>query len=229
MNLAGKRVLVVGLAQTGIAVARFCAGRGARVTVTDKSPAEKLAERVAQLGGVAELELGGHSTESFTGADLVVMSPGVPEMPEMGAARAAGVEVIAEIELAYRFLHPGARLLAITGTNGKSTTTALTGALCAASGRPTFCGGRKSAGRSAGSCGSAASTTPCSRVASTDSGRCGPCCSTAATGSTATTLSAWPLACSAAKSRVDSSAQKREGNVGAAADGGAAESVMVRC
>jgi len=59
----------------------------------------------------------------------------------MGAARATGVEVIAEIELAYRFLHPDALLVAITGTNGKSTTTALTGALCEASGRPTFCGG----------------------------------------------------------------------------------------
>ncbi len=140
MNLAGKRVLVVGLAQTGIAVARFCASRGAKVTVTDKSPAEKLADRVAQLGGVAELELGGHATESFTGSDLVVMSPGVPEMPEMGAARAAGVEVIAEIELAWRFFHPESHLVAITGTNGKSTTTALTGTLCAAGGT-TFCGG----------------------------------------------------------------------------------------
>ena len=69
------------------------------------------------------------------------MSPGVPTLPEMTAARAAGVEVIAEIELAYRFLDPGATLIAITGTNGKSTTTALTGKLCEASGRPTFCGG----------------------------------------------------------------------------------------
>src|SRR6185436_6077363 len=73
--------------------------------------------------------------------DLVVMSPGVPTLPEMTAARAAGVEVIAEIELAYRFLDPAATLIAITGTNGKSTTTALSGALCAASGRPSFCGG----------------------------------------------------------------------------------------
>jgi UDP-N-acetylmuramoylalanine--D-glutamate ligase len=69
------------------------------------------------------------------------MSPGVPTLPEMIAARAAGVEVIAEIELAYRFFDPGATMIAITGTNGKSTTTALTGALCAASGRPTFVGG----------------------------------------------------------------------------------------
>jgi UDP-N-acetylmuramoylalanine--D-glutamate ligase len=140
MKLAGKRVIVVGLAQTGVAVAKFCARRGARVIVTDGKPADKLP--VEQLKGVAvELQLGGHDEASFTSADLVVMSPGVPTLPEMTAARKAGVEVIAEIELAYRFLDPRATLLAITGTNGKSTTTALTGALCAATGQPTFCGG----------------------------------------------------------------------------------------
>jgi UDP-N-acetylmuramoylalanine--D-glutamate ligase len=142
IELAGKRVLVVGLAQTGIAVAKFCARHGARVTVTDGKPVDKLAAQLAQLAGVqVDLELGGHREATFTSADLVVMSPGVPTLPEMQAARAAGVEVIAEIELAYRLLHPEATLVAITGTNGKSTTTALTGALCAASGRPTFCGG----------------------------------------------------------------------------------------
>jgi UDP-N-acetylmuramoylalanine--D-glutamate ligase len=141
-DLSGKTVVVVGLAQTGIAVARFCARRGARVVVTDGKPASQLAAQIAQLDGVAvRWELGGHDATTFTTADLVVMSPGVPTLPEMVAARGAGVEVIAEIELAYRFLDPGATLVAITGTNGKSTTTALTGALCEASGRPTFCGG----------------------------------------------------------------------------------------
>jgi UDP-N-acetylmuramoylalanine--D-glutamate ligase len=143
--LRDKRVLVVGLAQTGVSVARFCASRGAHVTVTDAKPAEALAARVEALDGCAEFELGGHRPESFVGADLVVMSPGVPELPEMRAARAAGVEVIAEIELAYRLFHPEAKLVAITGTNGKSTTTALTGALCQAASDagapPTFCGG----------------------------------------------------------------------------------------
>jgi UDP-N-acetylmuramoylalanine--D-glutamate ligase len=143
MDLRGKRVVVVGLAQTGISVARFCVRRGAaEVVVTDGKPADKLEAARAGLHGVpVRWEVGGHVTETFTRADLVVMSPGVPTLPEMTAARAAGVEVIAEIELAYRCLHPDAILLAITGTNGKSTTTALTGALCAASGRPTFCGG----------------------------------------------------------------------------------------
>lgn len=142
MDLQGKKVVVVGLALTGVAVAKFCARRGARVFVTDGKPADKLAEQMKMLDGVpVTWQLGGHDLATFTSADLVVMSPGVPTLPEMTAARAAGVEVIAEIELAYRFLDPGATLIAITGTNGKSTTTALTGKLCEQSGRPTFCGG----------------------------------------------------------------------------------------
>ncbi len=142
IDLYGKKIVVVGLAQTGIAVARFAARRGARVIVTDGGSAEKLAPKMAQLEAFPiTWELGGHDTNSFTSADLVVMSPGVPTLPEMTAARAAGVEVIAEIELAYRFFHPEAKLVAITGTNGKSTTTALTGALCEYADAPTFCGG----------------------------------------------------------------------------------------
>ena len=142
MNLEGKQVVVVGLALTGVAVAKFCHRRGARVIVTDGKPADKLADQMKLLDGVpVTWQLGGHDLASFTSADLVVMSPGVPTLPEMTAARNAGVEVIAEIELAYRFLDPGATLIAITGTNGKSTTTALTGKLCEHSGRPTFCGG----------------------------------------------------------------------------------------
>ncbi len=142
MDLHGKKVVVVGLALTGVAVAKFCARRGARVVVTDGKPADKLADKMRLLDGVpVTWQLGGHDLATFTSADLVVMSPGVPTLPEMTAAREAGVEVIAEIELAYRFLDPGATLIAITGTNGKSTTTALTGTLCEQSGRPTFCGG----------------------------------------------------------------------------------------
>lgn len=142
MNLEGKQVVVVGLALTGVAVAKFCARRGARVIVTDGAPAAKLADRMRLLDGVpVTWQLGGHDEATFTSSDLVVVSPGVPTLPAMTAARKAGVEVIAEIELAYRFLDPGATLIAITGTNGKSTTTALTGKLCEQSGRPTFCGG----------------------------------------------------------------------------------------
>jgi UDP-N-acetylmuramoylalanine--D-glutamate ligase len=143
MDLDGKTVVVVGLAQTGVAVAKFCARRGARVIVTDGKSAADLADRVKQLEGVpgVRLELGGHNLTTYLAAELVVMSPGVPSLPETRAAASHGIPVIAEIELAYRFIHPGAKIVAITGTNGKSTTTALAGKLCEASGRPTFCGG----------------------------------------------------------------------------------------
>ena len=142
MDLDGKTVVVVGLAQTGVAVAKFCAKRGARVIVADAKPADQLAEPLQQLAGVpVRYALGGMDLTTFLAAELIVMSPGVPSLRETRAAAAHGIPVVAEIELAYRFLHPAATLIAITGTNGKSTTTALTGKLCEASGRPTFCGG----------------------------------------------------------------------------------------
>jgi UDP-N-acetylmuramoylalanine--D-glutamate ligase len=146
IDLDGKTVVVVGLGLTGIAVAKFCAKRGARVVITDGKPADKLTDAIKQLDGAeykdrVRFELGGHDLSTYLAAELIVMSPGVPSLPETRAAAAQGIPVMAEIELAYRFLDPGAALLAITGTNGKSTTTALTGTLCEASGRPTFCGG----------------------------------------------------------------------------------------
>src|SRR5258708_2892640 len=92
------RVLVVGAARTGIAVARFCAARGDLVTLTDKT----LAIRAAMLPPGVRLELGGHKAESFREADLIVVSPGVPNIPELDDARGAGTPVIGEIELAAR-------------------------------------------------------------------------------------------------------------------------------
>lgn len=139
--LEGKKVTVVGLARSGVAAARLCLREGARVTVTDARPAEALEAALAGLpeAGVRRA-LGGHDERDFTGADLVVVSPGVPlAIAPIRAARRAGVPVWGEVELAWRFLG-GAPLVAITGTNGKSTTTALTGALFAAD-RPTFTGG----------------------------------------------------------------------------------------
>ena len=138
-ELTGRRVLVVGLARTGVAVAAFCAGRRALVTVTDRKPAGVLAAEVAELHGRARLELGGHTAATFLRQDLIVLSPGVPEIPEIQAARAAGVAVTGEIELAARFVR--APIVGITGTNGKSTVTSLVGAILAATGRPTFAGG----------------------------------------------------------------------------------------
>jgi UDP-N-acetylmuramoylalanine--D-glutamate ligase len=127
IELAGKQVLVVGLARTGIATALFCAERGARVTATEARPEQEIAETAAKLraAGVT-LELGGHRAETFVRQDLIVPSPGVPPMtPALAAARAIGVPVWSEIELAWRFLR--GRLICITGSNGKTTTTSLIG------------------------------------------------------------------------------------------------------
>jgi UDP-N-acetylmuramoylalanine--D-glutamate ligase len=129
IELAGKKVLVVGLARTGIATALFCAERGARVTATETRPESEIAEAAAKLraAGVT-LELGGHRAETFAEQDLIVPSPGVPPMmAALAAARAIGVPVWSEIELAWRFLR--GRLICITGSNGKTTTTSLVGHL----------------------------------------------------------------------------------------------------
>jgi UDP-N-acetylmuramoylalanine--D-glutamate ligase len=130
MALTGRKVLVVGLARSGVAAARLAAREGARVTVTDRRTATELGTAVRDLHDAkVALALGGHDARDFLGADLVVVSPGVPlAIPEIAAARRAGVPVLGEVELAWRFLE-GLPFVAITGTNGKSTTTALTGAL----------------------------------------------------------------------------------------------------
>ena len=125
IELRNKRVLVVGLARTGIATALFCAARGARVTATDTRTEKELGDTVAALrkAGVA-LELGGHRQELILDADLIIPSPGVPaDAPLLQFARAKGVTIWSEIELASRFLK--GRLVGITGSNGKTTTTSL--------------------------------------------------------------------------------------------------------
>jgi len=121
--------VVIGLARSGIAAAEFLARRGASVVATDtKSEGDLPGEALALRERGVRLELGGHRRETFTGATMVVVSPGVPwELPELEAARAAGVPVIAEIELAFR--HLAGRVAAITGTKGKTTTTAALGAM----------------------------------------------------------------------------------------------------
>src|SRR6266478_3506440 len=124
-ELRGKRVLVVGLARTGVATALFCAARGANVTATDARPENEIGEAIASLrtAGV-KLELGGHRENTFLEQDLIVPSPGVPaDAPLLQAARANGVTIWSEVELANRFLH--GRLIGITGSNGKTTTTSL--------------------------------------------------------------------------------------------------------
>jgi len=141
LRLAGRKVVVVGLARSGAAAARLCAREGARVTVTDRrAPTELAADVRALEGSGVSFALGAHDERDFTSADLVVVSPGVPlSIPELRAARRAGVPVMGEVELASRFLGE-IPVVGITGTNGKSTTTALAGALFAGD-RPTFVGG----------------------------------------------------------------------------------------
>jgi UDP-N-acetylmuramoylalanine--D-glutamate ligase len=138
-RLAGQRVLVVGLGRSGLAAARLCAEQGARVTVNDHRTAEALGAALAGLPPGIERVLGAHPTEAFLAADLIVVSPGVPALPALAAARAAGRPVTGELELASRFV--AAPIAAVTGTNGKSTTTTLLGALLEATGRPVFAGG----------------------------------------------------------------------------------------
>src|SRR5258708_1924259 len=125
IELTGKRVLVVGLARTGIATALFCAQRGARVIATEAHAESQLTDAVAKLraAGVA-LEFGGHNPETFLDQDLIVPSPGVPaNMTQLVSAREKGITIWSEVELASRFL--SGRLVGITGSNGKTTTTSL--------------------------------------------------------------------------------------------------------
>jgi UDP-N-acetylmuramoylalanine--D-glutamate ligase len=141
MELAGKPVVVVGLARSGIAAARFLARRGNAVVATDRKPQAELPEEALKLADLGvRLELGGHRAETFTRAGLVVVSPGVPwQAPELATARAAGVPVIGELELGIR--HITGPVAAVTGTKGKSTTTAALGAMLREAGRDVRVGG----------------------------------------------------------------------------------------
>jgi UDP-N-acetylmuramoylalanine--D-glutamate ligase len=141
MELRNKKILVVGLARTGASVARFLAERGAAVTVTDMKDEVSLApwlERLAELK--IRYELGGHSDGTFLSADMIVVSPGVPmDIPPLALARSRGRLIISEIELASSFID--APLVAITGTNGKTTTTTLVGEILKECGFKAFVGG----------------------------------------------------------------------------------------
>src|SRR2546423_3181149 len=141
MELNNKRVLVVGLGKSGVASALFLKRHGARVTVSDtKSGAELRNEIPVLLDHGITVETGGHGDRTFRGQDLIVVSPGVPvDAAQLVQAWALGESVIGEIELAAQFL-PGP-IVAITGSNGKTTTTTLTGEILSAGGLPTLVGG----------------------------------------------------------------------------------------
>jgi UDP-N-acetylmuramoylalanine--D-glutamate ligase len=146
MELSGKRVLVVGLGKSGVASALFLKSRGARVTVSDSKPEAELRNEILLLleHGIT-VETGGHGERTFRGQDLIVVSPGVPvDAPLLVQARSMGESsvtgtIIGEIELAARFL-PG-KIVAITGANGKTTTTSLAGEIIAAGNFSTLVGG----------------------------------------------------------------------------------------
>ena len=141
LNLKNKKVLVVGLARTGLAVARFLKDRRAKVTATDLKKEDELGSCAEEAFSMdISLELGAHRVESFTGADLIVVSPGVPHnITPLEAARKAGIPVVGEVELAFRYIEQ--LIIAITGTNGKTTTTGLIGEMLKASGSEVFVGG----------------------------------------------------------------------------------------
>lgn len=137
-SVTGRRVVVVGAARSGIAAAELLVGRGARVVLTETRDSFDAAARLRAAG--VDLELGGHTRETLAGADLIVVSPGVPlEQPVFDAARERGIEIIGELELAWRWLR--GRVIAITGTKGKSTTTTVIGRMVSAAGHHTLVGG----------------------------------------------------------------------------------------
>jgi UDP-N-acetylmuramoylalanine--D-glutamate ligase len=137
-SVAGRKAVVVGAARSGVAAAELLVRRGATVTLTDVRPAIQEDAQLRNAG--VQLELGGHRAETLHSADLIVLSPGVPPtQQDVAAARAAGVPVMGELELASRWLR--GRIVAITGTKGKSTTTTLTGRMLEAGGHRVLVGG----------------------------------------------------------------------------------------
>jgi UDP-N-acetylmuramoylalanine--D-glutamate ligase len=141
MELKNKRVLVVGLGKSGLSAAMFLRAQGARVTVSDTRSAAALAKEIpALLEAGIMVESGGHGLLTFRRQDLIVVSPGVPmDTPEVKQAKAFGLRVIGELELASRFLR--GQVVAITGSNGKTTTTTLLGKIFTDAGLPTSVGG----------------------------------------------------------------------------------------
>ncbi len=140
MNFSGKKITVAGLARSGVGAANLLVRLGADVTVTDLKPEAEIGEQLLRLSSKARKVLGAHPDELFSGADMIVVSPGMPlSVPPIKKAISANVPVIGELELAY--LYSDSPFIAITGTNGKSTTTTLVGEILKASGMKVTVGG----------------------------------------------------------------------------------------
>jgi UDP-N-acetylmuramoylalanine--D-glutamate ligase len=141
MNVEGKKVLVVGIARSGVAVARLLASKGALLIANDIRAEHEFVSEAQQLRSLGVmLSLGGHPESLFLNAELIVLSPGVPaDLAPLERARQAGIEIISEPELAGRFLR--GRMIGVTGSNGKTTTTTLIGELMRAAGAEVIVGG----------------------------------------------------------------------------------------
>lgn len=160
VKLTGKRVLVVGLARSGAAIARFLKSKGALVTVTDKAHAANLGERPNEMKALGiQTRLGDHKQEDFLSTDLIILSPGVPHtLPQIKMAMDSAITVMGEIELASMFIKEP--IVAVTGTNGKTTTTTLVSLMLQESGLSVFTGGNIGKPLTE----YALQTTPCDRV-----------------------------------------------------------------
>ena len=143
MNFQGKKILVVGLGKTGMALVSFLLKEGARVMISDSREISELKEMLSNFKGASPplvLEGGGHRTDFFLSADMVLVSPGIPlDIPALKAVREKGIPIHGEIEVfADRSTTP---VIAVTGTNGKTTTTALLNEMLVNSGKNTYLGG----------------------------------------------------------------------------------------
>ncbi len=139
-NYQDKKVVIVGAGSTGRSLARFFVARGAQVILSDNRPAERF-DGLGELESIGvQLDLGGHSHQHFFSADLIAVSPGVPlDIPILQASRDRNVSLLGEIEIAWHEL--SGTMIAITGTNGKSTVTSLVGTMLKAWGQNAFVGG----------------------------------------------------------------------------------------
>ncbi len=142
MAYTGRDVVVLGAGLTGLSLARYLAGEGARVRVADTRARPPFAARLAEALPGVTLTTGEITDATLEGADMIAISPGVRrDLPPIAAAVARGVELVGDVELFARALPPGQKVLAITGSNGKTTVTALSGALCRAAGLATIVAG----------------------------------------------------------------------------------------
>ena len=140
MDFTGKKIIIIGMGKTGIAVARFLGKQGAKVVVTDEKPVDQWGSEFEQIAKEKWLEIGDYNARILKGASMVVPSPGVPPGNDLLVeAQKKNIPVISEIELAYWFLK--VPVIAVTGTNGKTTTTTLLGEILKSSGKKTFVGG----------------------------------------------------------------------------------------